>query len=85
MYNPNTAAGMQHLNELQDMALDENLDFNDASTNPAGHAWTTEEKNVVTAIQIRNLAQAVQDTHSQYQAAGKNNPSQDIDNYIQNL
>lgn len=84
-YNITTAAGMQHLNDLQDMALNDSLDFNDPSTNPVGHAWTQEERSVVTAIQIRNFAQAVQNTHSQYQAAGNNNPSQDISNYIQSL
>ena len=84
-YDMTTAAGMRHLNDLMDMALDDHLDFNDPSTNPLGHAWSAEERQVVTAIQIRNLAQAVQGTHTQYQAAGHANPDQDIDDYIQGL
>lgn len=84
-YNPHTAIGMQHLKDLQDMALDDHLDFNDPTTNPLGHNWTVEEKDVVTAIQIRNLAQAVQNTHAQYDAAGSSDPSLDIDTYIDSL
>ena len=84
-YDPHTAAGMTHLKELQDMALSGDLDFNDPSTNPLGHSWTAEEKSVVTAIQIRNLANAVNNTHSQYKAAGSSNPNMDIDTYIDSL
>lgn len=84
-YDPHTATGMTHLKQLQDMALSGDLDFNDPSTNPLGHSWTTEEKSVVTAIQIRNLANAVNNTHAQYKAAGSSNPNLDIDTYIDSL
>lgn len=84
-YDPHTAAGMTHLKDLQDMALSGDLDFNDPSTNPLGHSWTAEEKQVVTAIQIRNLANAVNNTHTQYKAAGSSNPNMDIDTYIDSL
>lgn len=84
-YDPHTAAGMTHLKELQDMALDGNLDFTDPTTNPLGHSWTAQEKAVVTAIQVRNLAQAVNNTHAQYKAAGSSNPNLDIDTYIDSL
>lgn len=84
-YDPSTTIGMQNLRNIQDMALDDSLDFNDPSTNPLGHAWTAEEKQVVTAIQIRNLAQAVQNTHDQYQAAGSGNPNVDVDTFIDSL
>lgn len=84
-YNTTTAAGNQHLLDLQNAAFDTNLDFNDPSTNPLGHAWTAEEKQVVTAIQVKNLAQAVNQTHQQYQAAGRTNPTQDIDSFIDSL
>ncbi len=84
-YNTTTPSGNQHLLDLQNAALDTNLDFNDPSTNPLGHAWTAEEKKVVTEIQIRNLAQAVNSTHQQYQAAGRANPSQDVDTFIDGL
>ena len=76
---------MQNFNNLQDMALDPNLDFNDPATNPLGHAWTNEEKEVVTAIQVRNFAQAVQEAEKQYDAGGYANPAQEIDDYIQDL
>ena len=84
-YNTTTAAGNQHLLDLQNAALDTNLDFNNPASNPLGHAWTNEEKQVVTAIQIRNLADAVNNTHGQYQAAGRANPTQDIDSFIDSL
>lgn len=84
-YDPHTASGMQHLKDLQDMALDAHLDFNDPATNPLGHNWTREEQDVITAIQVRNLAQAVQNTHAQYNAAGSSDPSLDIDNFIDGL
>lgn len=84
-YNTTTQAGLQHLRDLQDMALSGDLDFNDPSTNPLGHAWTAEEKSVVTAIQIRNLANAVNNTHTQYKAAGSTNPNMDIDTYLDSL
>lgn len=84
-YNTTTAAGNQHLLDLQNAALDPNLDFNNPRTNPLGHAWTNEEKQVVTATQIRNLADAVNKTHGQYQAAGRANPTQDIDSFIDSL
>lgn len=81
-YNTTTAAGEQHLRELQDMALNPNLDFNDPTTNPLGHAWTNEEKQVVTAIQTKNLAQAVNSLYENRQAAGRLNPSQDVDDFV---
>ena len=84
-YNTTTAAGMQHLKDLQDMATDPTLDFNDPSTNPLGHAWTNEEKQVVTAIHIRNFARDVNGLYSQRQAAGSNNPAQDVDDFINSL
>lgn len=84
-YNINTPEGMKHLNDLQDIALSQELDFHDPSTNPLGHRWTTEEMNAVSAIQLKNLATAVKGTHAQYQAAGRNNPSQDVDNFIENM
>lgn len=84
-YNTTTAAGMQHLKDLQQMALDPNLDFNDPSTNPLGHAWRNEEKQVVTAIHIRNFARDVNGLYSQRQAAGSNNPAQDVDTFINSL
>lgn len=84
-YNTTTAAGNQHLLDLQNAALDPNLDFNDPSTNPLGRAWTAEEQRVVTAIQVKNLAEAVNNTHHQYQSAGRQNPSQDIDSFIDSL
>ena len=84
-YNTTTAAGNQHLLDLQNAALDPNLDFNDPSTNPLGRAWTAEEKRVIDAIQVKNLAEAVNNTHKQYQAAGRQNPAQDIDSFINGL
>ena len=84
-YNINTPEGMKHLNDLQDIALSQELDFHDPSTNPLGHRWTTKEMNAVSAIQLKNLATAVKGTHAQYQAAGRNNPSQDVDNFIENM
>lgn len=84
-YNINTPEGMKHLNDLQDIALSQELDFHDPSTNPLGHRWTTQEMNAVSAIQLKNLATAVKGTHAQYQAAGRNNPSQDVDNFIENM
>ena len=84
-YDITTNRGMQNFNNLQDMALDPNLDFNDPATNPLGHAWTNEEKEVVTAIQVRNFAQAVQEAEKQYDAGGYANPAQEIDDYIQDL
>lgn len=84
-YDPHTPIGMQHLKDLQDMALNDTLDFNNSATNPLGHAWTNEEKDVITAIHIRNFAQAVQNTHSQYGAAGSSDPSLDVDSFINSL
>lgn len=84
-YNTTTAAGNQHLLDLQNAALDPNLDFSNPATNPLGHAWTAEEKRVIDAIQVKNLAEAVNNTHRQYQAAGRQNPSQDIDSFINGL
>lgn len=84
-YNINRPDGMQHLKALQDMALSSNLDFSSATTNPLGRAWTRQEMDVVTAIQIRNLAQAVNGLNSNYQAAGRPNPNQDVDDYIGTL
>lgn len=84
-YNTTTAAGNQHLLDLQNAALDPNLDFTDPATNPLGRAWTTEEQQVITAIQVKNLAEAVNNTHKQYQSAGRQNPAQDIDSYIDSL
>lgn len=84
-YNTTTAAGIQHLKDLQDMALNPNLDFNDPATNPLGHAWTTEERQVVTAIQTRNFARDVNRLYSQFQTTGSNNPAQNVDDYINSL
>ena len=77
-YNLNTPQGINNLRRLQDAALDMNTDFTDPRTNPlydpanpAAHpAWTTEEENVVRAIQTRNLASAVQNANTNYKAAG---------------
>ena len=77
-YNLNTPQGINNLRRLQDAALDMNTDFTDPRTNPlydpanpAAHpAWTTEEENVVRAIQTRNLASAVQNADANYKAAG---------------
>ncbi len=84
-YNVTTPAGLEHLKQIQDSALDENLDFNDPSTNPLGHAWTTEEKQVVTSIQIKNLAGAVNGLHDQYKAAGTEDPKQEVDDFIDEI
>ena len=84
-YDITTNAGMQHLKDLQAMALDSSLDFTNPRTNPLGRAWSTDEINAVTAIQIRNLAVAVNGLNSDYQAAGRQNPNQDVDDYINSL
>ncbi len=84
-YDVNTQQGMQFLRDLQDMALNQNLDFNDPNTNPLHRNWTQAEKDVVTAIQVRNLAGAVNGLHQNYQVYGSPNANQDIDNYIDTL
>ena len=84
-YDTSTTVGMNNLHRLQDMAMDDSLDFNDPSTNPLGHAWTTEEKRVVSTIQTKNLATAVNSLHDNYEAAGSNNAKQDVDTFINSL
>ena len=84
-YNTTSAAGLQHLKDIQDMALDPSLDFNDPRTNPLGHAWTNQEKKVVTAIQTKNLAQSVNSLYENRKAAGSSNPAQDVDDYINKM
>lgn len=85
LYNTTTAAGLQHLKALQDMALDPSLDFNDPRTNPLGHAWTNEERKVVTAIQTRNLASSVNSLYENRKNAGSKNPAQDVDDFISKM
>lgn len=84
-YDTTTAAGMNNLHRLQDMAMDSSLDFTDPTTNPLGHAWTTEEMRVVSTIQTKNFATAVNSLNENYQAAGSGNPKQDVDDYINSL
>lgn len=84
-YNTTTAAGLQHLKVLQDMALDPNLDFNDPRTNPLGRAWTNEEKQVVTAIQTKNLASSVNALYENRKNAGRKNPAKDVDDFINSI
>ena len=84
-YNTTTAAGLQHLKAIQDMALDPNLDFNDPRTNPLGHAWTNEEKKVVTAIQTKNLASSVNSLYENRKNAGSKNPAKDVDDFINSM
>lgn len=90
-YNLNTPDGLRRLNELQDLALSDNLDTTLNGTNIIRPAiagmpdWTDKEKQVITAIQVRNLARAVQNTHSQYQAGGYNNPTQEVNDFIDKL
>ena len=76
---------MNNLHRLQDMAMDPNLDFTDPGTNPLGHAWTTEEMRVVSTIQTKNLATAVNSLHDNYKAAGSGTPEQDVDDFINGL
>ena len=84
-YDTTTTVGMNNLHRLQDMAMDPNLDFTDPGTNPLGHAWTTEEMRVVSTIQTKNLATAVNSLHDNYEAAGSNNAKQDVDTFINSL
>lgn len=84
-YDTTTATGMNNLHRLQDMAMDSSLDFTDPTTNPLGHAWTTEEMRVISTIQTKNFATAVNSLNENYQAAGSSNPKQDVDNYINSL
>ncbi len=90
-YDINTAQGAQNLLALQNEALNENLDFNSQhkliGTDGVEHSydWTDDEKKVITAIQVRNFAQAVNSTHDQYKAAGSSDPKSDIDTYIDGL
>ena len=84
-YDTTTTVGMNNLHRLQDMAMNPNLDFTDPGTNPLGHAWTTEEMRVVSTIQTKNLATAVNSLHENYKAAGSETPEQDIDDFINGL
>ena len=84
-YNTTTAAGLQHLKAIQDMALDPSLDFSNPATNPLGHAWTTQERRVVTAIQTKNMAKSVNALYENRQAAGSRNPAQDVDDFINRM
>lgn len=86
-YNLITPEGMTNFKDLQDMALEEDLDFSNPATHPlgAGHTWSPQEKQVVTAIQIRNQAQAVQALHEEYKAEGYSDPMLAVDDYIQSL
>ncbi len=84
-YDTTTTVGMNNLHRLQDMAMDPNLDFTDPGTNPLGHAWTTEEMRVVSTIQTKNLATAVNSLHNNYKAAGSGTPEQDVDDFINGL
>ena len=80
-----TAAGLQHLKAIQDMALDPTLDFTNPATNPLGHAWTTEERRVVTAIQTKNMAKSVNALYENRKAAGSRNPAQDVDDFVNRM
>lgn len=85
-YNLNTAQGIANIQKIQDAALDTATDFTNGATNPVhGTGWSTEEQAVVKTIQMRNLAQAVQNAHGHYQAAGYQNPGDEIDNFIDTL
>ena len=84
-YNTTTAAGLQHLKAIQDMALDPTLDFTNPATNPLGHAWTTEERRVVTAIQTKNMAKSVNALYENRKAAGSRNPAQDVDDFVNRM
>ena len=90
-YDVNTADGVRHLQDLQDLALDEDLSTKLSGANtvrptiPGVANWTDEERRVITAIQIRNLARASQNIHTQYQAGGYNNPRSEVGRVIDKL
>lgn len=90
-YDVNTADGVRHLQDLQDLALDEDLSTKLSGANtvrptiPGVANWTDEERRVITAIQIRNLARASQNIHTQYQAGGYNNPRSEVGRVIDRL
>ncbi len=86
-YDASTATGMAHLRELQDLALDQNLDTKLASGDPLGRGGplSAEEEAVIRNIQIRNLAQSAQNLNAQYTAGGSTTSNADIDNFIQNI
>lgn len=84
-YDATTTVGLNNLHKLQDMAMDPSLDFNDPSTNPLGHTWTTEEMRVISTIQTKNLATAANSLHDNYEAAGSSTPKQDVDDFINGL
>lgn len=85
-YNLNTAQGQANLLKIQDAALDMNTDFTNGATNPVhGSGWSREEQAVVKTIQMKNLAQAVQNAHGHYQAAGYQNPSDEVKDFIDTL
>ena len=85
-YNLNTAQGQANLLKIQDAALDMHTDFTNGATNPVhGSGWSNEEQAVVKTIQMKNLAQAVQNAHGQYQAAGYQNPSDEVKDFLDTL
>ena len=90
-YDVNTADGVRHLQDLQDLALDEDLSTKLSGANtvrptiPGVANWTDAERRVITAIQIRNLARASQNIHTQYQAGGYNNPRSEVGRVIDRL
>ena len=88
-YNLTTPQGIANLKRIQDAALNMATDFNDPTTNPNYNAtthptWTQEEKDVITAIQTRNLAQAVQDLGKQSEARGRD-AATEVKNFIDTL
>ena len=83
-YDLSTKRGQENILKLQDMAKDDSLDFN--VNNPVtGIAWTAQEKAVVSAIQKKDFAQAVNGLYTTQQNLGRNNPAQDVDDYIESL
>ena len=89
VYDLNTSEGQERIRQLQDLAYDENFDFGTTANpriNPmTGNPYTNQEKAVITAIQTRNFARDLQALHSQHRAAGRNNPGQDVDNFLDGL
>ena len=85
-YDINTSAGQENIRRLQDLAYDENFDFRTAINPRTGtNVFDNKEKAVITAIQTRNFAKDLQALHKQHQAAGRNNPRQNVDDFLDKL